>query len=86
MNEIKLPPLESHAHGYPNCECDLEGGDPDCRIQPPYKTALEQREAQLLIAITELDRILTIAAEAKKDIEIIKKDFFTLQELLKDKK
>jgi hypothetical protein len=26
-------------HGYDaGCECDLEGGDPDCQIQPPYET------------------------------------------------
>ena len=26
-------------HGYSaGCECDLEGGDKDCTIQPPYET------------------------------------------------
>ncbi len=26
-------------HGYEaGCECDLVGGDPDCKIQPPYET------------------------------------------------
>ena len=29
-------------HGYAaGCCCDLEGGDPDCEIQPPYETIEE---------------------------------------------
>lgn len=41
------------SHGYPNCECDLVGGDPDCTIQPPYKTGKElYREA-----LTQIDAL-----------------------------
>lgn len=28
---------DGHGYGF-GCECDLEGGDPDCKIQPPYET------------------------------------------------
>lgn len=41
-------------HGYPDCDCDLEGGDPDCKIQPPYKT-VEQRYADLKKLVEAVD-------------------------------
>lgn len=39
-------------HGYKfGCECDLEGGDPECQIQPPYETVREYIDRLLGIII-----------------------------------
>jgi len=36
-----LRQTEGHGYeenGFGGCDCDLEGGDPDCKVQPPYET------------------------------------------------
>jgi len=41
-------------HGYEaGCECDLEGGDPNCKIQPPYETVDEYIDRLLCIIIAK---------------------------------
>ena len=44
-DELQIPEhlkRQTAGHGYnAGCECDLEGGDPDCKIQPPYETIRE---------------------------------------------
>lgn len=49
---VGLPPLNANGHGYPNCECDLVGGDEDCKIEPPYVSSYDQRCMQLLAALS----------------------------------
>jgi hypothetical protein len=42
-------------HGYgAGCECDLEGGDPDCKIQPPYETVDQYIDRLLSIIIDQM--------------------------------
>lgn len=63
---IELPPLEicppEMLHGYPGCDCDLEGGDESCTKSPTYAEICErygklpQRERQLRAALTELQQ------------------------------
>jgi hypothetical protein len=58
--EAALPDFVA-GHGYPICDCDLEGGDEDCKIVPAYQSPLQQREAQLLSAlqrVRELEGVL----------------------------
>jgi hypothetical protein len=46
---------QTAGHGYDaGCECDLQGGDPDCKIQPPYETvdAYIKRLLETIIALT----------------------------------
>ena len=50
-------------HGYPNCDCDLVGGDPDCQIQPTYQS-LEQRYISLLTENQELKDIVREVRDA----------------------
>lgn len=39
-------------HGYDaGCECDLVGGDPDCKIQPPYETVGQYIDRLLSIIV-----------------------------------
>lgn len=65
MNKVELPPLEMAEcpHGYPECNCDLEGGDDRCSITPSMAEwcekygILNQRERQLLAALTELGAV-----------------------------
>jgi hypothetical protein len=39
MNIPKHLLRQTSGHGYSaGCECDLEGGDPNCKIEPPYET------------------------------------------------
>lgn len=43
-------------HGFRyGCECDLQGGDPLCKIQPPYET-IEAYVVRLLEHIIVLDQ------------------------------
>jgi len=58
-SEQKLPPLN---HGYPNCECDLEGGDPDCTIQPPYQTLAARLEKAEALNVEHVKRIAELEA------------------------
>ena len=66
MND-KLEPKEEKKveHGYPNCDCDLEGGDPNCKIEPPYKT-LAQRYEEALAIIQQKDERITELEEAQE--------------------
>jgi hypothetical protein len=56
---MKIPEdLKRHTdgHGYEaGCECDLEGGDPDCITQPPYETVRAYIE-RLINRIIELEK------------------------------
>jgi hypothetical protein len=65
--EQELPPLDFHGHGYPNCDCDLPGGDEDCEIQPPFVSAYDQREEQLREALRQLKAERAAHAETRKD-------------------
>jgi hypothetical protein len=43
-----------YEYGY---ECDLEGGDPYCKIQPPYET-VEQYISRLLLIIESYTKVI----------------------------
>lgn len=48
-------------HGYPDCDCDLEGGDPDCKRQPPYRTKwaeIEDIAIDLQMRLTRAEELL----------------------------
>jgi hypothetical protein len=51
-----IPKRQTAGHGYDaECECDLVGGDPDCKIQPPYET-VEAYIFRLQSKVAELER------------------------------
>lgn len=58
MSEQKITERKTSGHGYSaGCECDLVGGDPDCKIRPPYET-VEDYISKLRAQCAELTRKL----------------------------
>lgn len=63
--KVELPPLdvcpEELRHGYPDCDCDLVGGDESCEKKPTLDelderySPLKQRERQLTAALVQVE-------------------------------
>lgn len=81
-----LPQRAGHGDGA-GCECDLEGGDPDCKVLPPYestvdycqrlRTLVKQLEARLQTLQTAYDQLAGTC-------EVLTNDVYRLRQCLVD--
>lgn len=58
MSDVKIPEdllRRVGEHGFPNCDCDLVGGDELCMIKPPYETE-EEYQIRLIERIARLEQ------------------------------
>lgn len=58
--QARIP--DDRQHGYPNCECDLVCGDPECDIQPPFETT----QQYIARVETERDALKTDLAKSQQ--------------------
>jgi hypothetical protein len=75
-DEIKLPELDEYPnpHGYPACDCFIMV-DPECVLQPPYKTYAEVLEMNLAQRERQLLEELTKIAELERKNKVYKDGF-----------
>lgn len=54
---VELPKFESYGHRASVCECDLVGGDPDCKIKPAYERPYDQLARRFLTLLQSLSDV-----------------------------